>query len=424
MTLNDVKFEIEWQGADESIRSPELRATWARLLVSVRGDIVTLVEDLSTHTLRRSINVSLYPMAEWIAFNWWLLRFDSRPHRRSSSDDRRRLVSAGDGFIWPDLRIVPQGRVSELVWRPDGAPRIGAQVRHLGRGRAFVVSRELADGLASLVDAVVDRLLDAGISDTPLQAEWGRTTSVDSDESVFCEASARLGLDPFSEGLDLAEVISSVLQELDPELRNDFLDAADRDRLPDSLTWIKANQEAIPEGEWPFAGADLVELRRTTSMIPRHEDPQPWVVGWEAARRIRPALVKDLAQPLPSLDLEIAEHPMSGRRLIGLGRATENAAGLVLARSFGKRAQRFHAARSLWHALTTAPGSPFLLTGAPSAPQRVGRAFAAELLAPANGLADFLDGDYSTEAIEDAASLYRAPPDVVRHQVENQLPTG
>src|SRR6266702_5999609 len=68
----------EWEPAP-AVRAAELRATLARLEISVGPDCITLVEDRESQSSRRSIYCSLYPIAEWVAFNWWFLRADARP---------------------------------------------------------------------------------------------------------------------------------------------------------------------------------------------------------------------------------------------------------------------------------------------------------------------------------------------------------
>ncbi len=75
----DLSLRSEWQDAP-GVRAAELRATWARLEIWAGDTCVTRVEDESPSE-RRSIFVPLYPLAEWIAYNWWFLRAHGRPAR-------------------------------------------------------------------------------------------------------------------------------------------------------------------------------------------------------------------------------------------------------------------------------------------------------------------------------------------------------
>lgn len=73
-----LRFDVEWDAAP-AVRSDELRATWARFELWVDEECVTRVEHVQTRSARRSLYGSLYPLAEWIAYNWWFLKAHSRP---------------------------------------------------------------------------------------------------------------------------------------------------------------------------------------------------------------------------------------------------------------------------------------------------------------------------------------------------------
>src|SRR5438874_4717883 len=79
--------EVDWEPAD-GVTTPELAATWCRLEIQVGQDHVTAVEDGRNASIRRGIYTSAYPLAEWFAENWWLLRAHVRPSGTASSDWR------------------------------------------------------------------------------------------------------------------------------------------------------------------------------------------------------------------------------------------------------------------------------------------------------------------------------------------------
>jgi Zn-dependent peptidase ImmA (M78 family) len=62
-----------------------------------------------------------------------------------------------------------------------------------------------------------------------------------------------------------------------------------------------------------------------------------------------------------------------------------------------------------------------LLTRGKGYADRVERAFAAEFLAPADGLREILMGDYSDSAQQIAADRLGVSPSVIEHQIDNQL---
>jgi Zn-dependent peptidase ImmA (M78 family) len=96
---------------------------------------------------------------------------------------------------------------------------------------------------------------------------------------------------------------------------------------------------------------------------------------------------------------------------------------VVIGRSRPPTASRFTLSRALWHCIWD--DSPtFMVTSAHTYPQRVERAFAAELLAPADGIASLLESppDVATQdELEQIAKHFRVSSLVIDHQVRNRL---
>ncbi|WP_371779714.1 ImmA/IrrE family metallo-endopeptidase [Streptosporangium subroseum] len=85
--------------------------------------------------------------------------------------------------------------------------------------------------------------------------------------------------------------------------------------------------------------------------------------------------------------------------------------------------RRFTLSRALWHYLWE-PEPIFLVTTAYTDRQKVERAFAAELLAPAEGISELL-GNAPERAVPDdlegIADHFQVSPMVIKHQLENRL---
>ncbi len=186
-----IELQIEWFDAP-GVRAPELAATWARYQLWVGGSCVTQVEE-PDGTFRRSIYGSLYPLAEWIAANWWLLTGHLRPSatrpaywtwsnlRRYPWLRQHNLRGAGDGMAWPDLTVVPEGAVTRVVWAADEDRALGP-LRFASSGRALVRSDEARKAMAGVVQRVLDRLAESDVGKTPLSVEWAEIGSADEDE--------------------------------------------------------------------------------------------------------------------------------------------------------------------------------------------------------------------------------------------------
>lgn len=428
-------FAFDWDtgsGVDD-MAAPELATTMARLEIKVASNFVTIAEDIRNGSIRRSISVALYPIAEWIVFNWWQLLHNGRLAEEtvpSSSHAeaarklaRHNLRSAADGFVWPSLMIRRDGPLARLDWRADEAAPPGRSIRFVTSGSELVDVGWVEASFTDLVQAVLQRLEEAGVGETPLSKEWGALRALDGDETEFCLACGRLGIDPFSEGVDLAESIEDAFQDLGPTLAWDLFDAAAPARLRQDAAWVqKALAQAAVGSSKESRWLDLTQWRGTAPTS--FSDRPPYEVGYERARDLR----RDLgieptdAFPVERLPLTISTLANDEPALEGIvgARNADLSAGLVLAWERAGASRRFAAGRALWHLLTVEGTS--LLTTASSCGQRAGRAFAAELLAPAEGIRGFLkSGTGFIAAAARAADHYRVSDLVVRHQFENQV---
>lgn len=442
MTPGSQELAITWDWeAAPSVRLKEHQITWARLEIWVSGEYVTLVEDLNSQSSRRSLYCPLYPLAEWIAYNWWLLRADSRPTMQlgdfsmqgvlaiagSSNDGLRRhnLRSVGDGFLWPDLLIVPEGRTTRLVWGRDTSIRPGQGIRFLSRGERVLDREVVLHALSSFVEAVLTRLAEQGANETLLEREWRAIGETDAEEESFCLAAARLGLDPYAEGLDVKNEILGVADKLHGRVYEDFLNAVNPEAIVTGLNWVSRGARTI-ESHRGQGTNRTARLRDALRGAANGEVTQPWRVGYAQAQEVRSALQIPVGTALYFSELILARKRLiddRGLQAVG-GTANGGQPLVILGRPYRTETERFTLARGLWHALFE-DDSLFLVTSAYTERQRVERAFAAELLAPAEGIWQRLAGvsEIGIDDVEAVARHFRVAPVLVQHQLENQ-PAG
>ena len=92
----------------EDVNGPELAATWANLRIQAGSSMVTLALDERARTVRERLCVSLYPMAEWLAANWWFLNSEvESPLKYDDAGFRHRhsLAANREGYAYPDLHV-------------------------------------------------------------------------------------------------------------------------------------------------------------------------------------------------------------------------------------------------------------------------------------------------------------------------------
>jgi hypothetical protein len=324
--------------------------------------------------------------------------------------------------LWPDLFIIPDGSDIRLLWRSDRKTTDERPIRFLTHGEARAEPVEVQETLVNFVESVIERLADCGIGPTRLNEEWAGILAADAEEVAYCRASARLGLDPYSEAVKFEADILRAGEELSSELLPDFLDSISAEQLARGLNWIvTARNELATMSDSPNDTlADLrTEVANSVSGI--RQPHAPWELGYTAARAVRQAIglgVTDLFEFGGFVRNTTVEAP--DRSLHALGGIND---AVALGRRQLEDSERFTLARALWNLLHS-PDNQFLVTSAHTARQKPERAFAAELLAPAAGVAELIGrrpDEIGVDELESAERHFRVSSLIIQHQVDNQL---
>ena len=429
--MQKLKFEIDWVDA-ERINGPELSATWASLRIYAGDSVITRVLDARAKTVRDFVYVPLYPLAEWLATNWWFLTQEiNNPEKEDDPDFHRRhaLSASREGYAFPNIEVFSSGGWTRLAWKQGLSPWI--KVEFLDQGEIQIDSSEFRDTCAGVVDQVIRRLVSFDIEETFLQEEWTAIQAADRDESEFCEIAAGLGLDPYALDdakralvLELAEKLSgAVLEEavaaLDPQTLLEGCSA-----ITGAIAGAKSNGlclerfESIHQKVCPDKGSAGL---------------QPWKEGYDLARQLRLALELD-GTPLPTMPRlaeVIGEAPelldkvtkpvdLDGAALVdGVIAWKDDQSPAFGFRHLGEHSKRFHFCRALAEALVS-PNTNTLLTRANSERQQRNRTFAAEFLAPSSGLQERISGQtVDGDQIDELADEFGVSSLVIEHQVQN-----
>ncbi len=279
--------------------------------------------------------------------------------------------------------------------------------------------------LSELVHPLVERLRARKRFDRPVESNLRRLDEIlrNAADLAFWRCAGALGLSYQTmndEGADDVGALMSAISEEDARL--EFASAVGPGQLRQSLWWAagevaaKAKINRLPR---------LAELGRGTA----NDDlggVEPWRIGTERARNVRKGI--GLAQ-----DLSVNGLPGLIRLLGGDDRFAVSAAGdelirgylghrgddpVVVVRDEGPRNTAFLASRAV---------GDYLVYGSPEAPvadiysnrQAVGRAFAAEFMAPARGVIHMIDEEHVS--LDSVAEHYGVSRKVVRLQYENNV---
>jgi hypothetical protein len=244
---------------------------------------------------------------------------------------------------------------------------------------------------------------------------------------------ARLGLDPYTVDDDTAADVQHIAESLHDELVGDFFDNADPSALRRAAEWTR---RAVDNATRAAARArnTLGPLYEAAAMDTPFESvgpERPWVTGYRMAGSVRRALELSSVAPFdisPWVGARTSSQDSGG--IPAVAAVADGRCGVFQANDparLGRKPTRFAQARALGRVLTRPDQRSFVLSAARGHDERVAGAFAAELLAPADGVRQSLEilGNRLDDAALDAiAARFAVSPLVIRHQYDNQLAGG
>ena len=410
-----VRFRFDWIDAPPS---PDRlsRHTMAALSIEADGATITSVLDRRSRSWRDHVVVPLVHVVEWLVGNWWHLfhEVENTGEQNPGFEYRHNLAFAGDGFVLPSLTMAPVSERIRLRWQRHEPAH--ARIEFVGEGEASVEPEELEAQFRDLVDAVLERLRGNDMTLETLDREWAAINALDSNEREFSRAAALLGVDPFDVPDSLADAIVNFWEHAEPSIRDDALAAAaSADCLPQVGRWLSQALEDLEE----TADSGWADVRRA---LPQPSAAEPWRRGYALARSVHHHLGAgdggrfDFARN-GSLALHSHERPAPSTRIQGLVAADAPACVLP---PRGESGRRFLQARALGDYLgRSGPGSAILSSLATDRQAR-SRAFAAELLAPAESLRRRLGSSLvEPEQVDELGHEYGVSTEVIRRQIEN-----
>ena len=404
---------------------PEEAATFGVFAITANDRLLTEGTDTATAARRHGPRVSGYPVAEWIAWNWWRLRWEGEsPAARRAAREwsfAHRMSTIGGGYAWPGVEIVSDGR--QCFLRSEPTPDACAVLfRYIGAaGREDVPTETFEAAIDGFLNEVAGRLEGRGLRDTNLHrllSDLG-TERADPDLARFRRLEARLGLD--ADEID-ADEIHRRLADTDAlgeeALGEVAADTASRGAGPEHMMsaadFASAAARSGFDADWRDAAAP-----GGTEDVPRPGEAPAWRVGKGMAQRIRDRA--GLANGDPVSNARLAELAgttedaitQSWRCADGMAFALRGcgAGGRLALRSEWTTGRRFELARLAGDRLFASSTDRsvenlFPATRAYSYRQKAQRAFAAELLSPFDAVDEMLRGDYSEDSQRRAARRF------------------
>lgn len=400
-------------------------ATAGILAIEANGTVLTEGVPLGGKELRPGPLISAYPLAEWLVWNWWRLRWEPA----SSSTTRawafaHRLSSIGSGYRWPNVQIESDGALVRLSSTPSADPQ--PLFRYVGAPRSeFIPAADFESAVDDFVEAVLTRLKRIpGQSNVATIAGQVIRDRAEPDEACFRRLQAVLGHDPDQGPESAIRQRVSDADSLGDEASLELAAGAPTVGLAELRDAARRTGFATNPGD----GVDVGAMASTANW----GTTEAWRIGVHEARSLR-AHVGANGNPISNLELA----DMVGVQTRALEDAPgsdfplsfewqESAEARIALRSNWETGRRFDLARLLADRVFFAGHHERLraVTRSYTYRQKAQRAFAAEFLAPIDAVDDYLAGDYGEDKQDEAARHFHVSSYTVRSLLVNNHHIG
>lgn len=429
--MKKIEFSKEWKTVGND--RPEIRNTMAELALHV-GDVnVMQNEDIWSQTIRRTALLSAYPLAMWLASSWWRLMWEPLPHTAPSVDWRmsHEVGAANCGFVWPHVMFASDRELVQ-VWAVPSSASVQQSLRYLnGLEKPVYVARgDFEASVDAFVAGVLSRLAATGSEDSDLLDLWNIVNDErrDADVSKHRILEAGMGFDPGECPNSIMELVFSLDKKMGTDSLSELVPAFGR---AGSSSHEKTSLELLEEITYSPGVLGEPQIGEIGSFAHKL-DMAPWRRGAEDARQVR-RLIGNETGCISSLKLYdflgLAQKniekavPVSSRQRASIGVPDGDNQFKFVTRKIHPDGRRFELARFLGDYLYTKDltGEVRWLAGTDlsTSRQKYQRAFAAELLCPIKALTEFLDGDFSESAIDEAKEHFDVAPRAVELLLAN-----
>lgn len=421
--MAELRIHTSWMSA--ACGEPEVRATAALLGMHIDNICLTKNQDIWAETIRDNVFVSAYPLAMWFASSWWRLNHEPLPAQQPGHDWRmaHEIGAANHGFVWPRVIFIPDGEAIHLWAGASMVPDQSVQYLQALETPKSVPLPDFQLSIHSFVQSVLARLDVKQLAGTNLAQLW----AILQEDQATPEALRRRKLEA-ELGFDPEECPEHMLNAA-LEWGNRVGDTALSELAP-AISSSGGSPELTALEQLVNAGGIIGTPTVAHDSIPHRHQGVPWEKAVYDAQALRQA-VGNISGPITNKCLH---------DLLGLSQAAvanwsapngRSPVAVAIPMSScemkfvtGKRhpfAQRFELARFLGEYLRHSPDQNHWLasTDLKTSRQKYQRAFAAEFLCPIHALTAFLDGNFSSYAIEEATERFEVSEKTVTSLLYN-----
>lgn len=409
------KITTEWEALD--IGSAEEKAAFARLGIQAQGICLTEGQDQLAECIKKQPLLSAYHLAEWFAWNWWRLRYETKPKNTSDLDwhQAHNTTAIGEGYIWPNLTFLSDGFRLALMSKPSDEKSV---YRYLNSTSFIIPAHAWEVEVDDFISRVLARLDAKNVSNSNLQVVW---LSVQEERNTpelvkYRKLEALLGYEP-------DEAPSELINEL-IDKQKIWGEEAVNELAASGFEKAFLNNQHLKNLGSESCLASRVSIENLPNISLNQE---AWQVGSNLAKNLRQQLgnpeepiTSDQLAELMAVDPQILTGSNLKPMQLGYALKVTNHQGRV--NLSGKRVtgRRFDLARLLVDTLLFKDDSLTLAASSSTYRQKLQRAFAAELLCPVDVLQAELNSDFSQEKQEDLADYFLVSPLTIKNILADQ----
>ncbi|MEQ8965822.1 MAG: hypothetical protein RID91_08365 [Azospirillaceae bacterium] len=413
-----MKLEKTWLRG--RLDDPLEEATLAAAKITLGNKIITRNYDHRAGGERDYINVPLYPLALFIAEHWWPLLYGTDKSRETFFSMNHYIDSAMKGFSFPGLTAWSSGD-DDITVRAETEENPFQIIEFFttSKFQVTIPREDIEENFYDLISSVLSRLGDRA-RDTELERAWSRVlhSRDDSEERAYCIAAGRLGIDPYDQD---APDISGFSIDLPGDLFGDLCEASTIDEIAEAADWARESRRRL-------ADFPSVSIEGFGAFPARQVGMRAWDHGYEAARALRNRTRLDSNNPRRDIEalfgdaVSAAALSLEGRHpraIEGLAGHDKNDLRVALPR-VSARHRRSTLCRAAFLAWRNRDRAMSAVTTASTIEQQSSRAFAAELMAPAEWLKQRAGDHGLTEGdVEDIAEEIFCPNMTIAWQAHN-----
>jgi len=418
------KINADWEYL--ATGAPEEHACFGALGIYANGHCLTEGQDALANRLRKAPYLSAYHLAEWLAWNWWRLRWEPRTPAVDWALAHR-MSSIGGGYIWPDITLSSDGERLAVAARAT-SERTETLFRYINSVTAVLPAKDFEAGVDEFVTQVLERLNAEGLPRTNLADIWSEVLAerADAKRAFQRKLEALMGHDPDEAPLAVMAQLLDDAQAFGNTAAQELAASIGQSQgLKEPLSVTGIRDIARHKGH---ASSPQDRVRRTlvVPVVSRGQTPA-WKLGIGAARLLRQQerlgvlpIGNDCLAAMMGMSVQSLQKTSGKSDTFAFALDDSDLDNPVVLHARGETGRRFELARLLGDCLM--PGDRKQLypaTGTYTYQQQLQRAFSAELLCPFDTARDMMNGDYSDENLQDVADYFQVSDLTVRTQLVN-----